>query len=282
RLLAWELAGQLREAAWQVALAEAGMAAQEAATHEARQALDRLTRLVTLGERPRADLVTLEGMLLELDIQLEVARAECHQALAVWRQLSRQSSPPEVKGELLATERPVEDHPQWAQARQGLERAKGERELGVLAAQGTPALGLVARQEQAPGSPTRDALALNLSLPLPWERHRQAAEASLRYAETEASVRLARLTRALEIQRQQARLGLEAARTQASLLERRAQSAREELRLAGRRLEAGELDTLDYVNVMRKTFEAERAARLAELEVGRWIARFNQAQGVLP
>lgn len=282
RLFAWELAGQLREAAWQVALAEAAVAAQEAARQEAQQAQARLTRLVTLGERPRADLVTLEGVLLELDTQLAQARAELGQTLAVWQQLSRQSSPPAVSNEALAAERPVEDHPQWAQAQQTLERAKGERESGALAAKGTPTLGLVARQEQAPGSPTRDALALNLSLPMPWERHRQATEASLRYAETEAAVRLARLTRELAIQRQQARLGLEAALVQATLLMRRAESAREELRLAGRRLEEGELDTLDYVNVMRRTFEAERAARIGQLEVGRWIARFNQAQGVLP
>lgn len=282
RLIAWELAGQLREAAWQVALAEAAVAAQEAASQEARQGQARLTRLVALGERPRADLVTLDGVLLELDTQLEVAHAELRQALATWRQVSRQEAPPAVTTETLTAERPLDELPPWTQARQSLERARAERETGVLAAKGTPALGLMARHEQSPDSPTRDALALNLSLPLPWERHRQAAEAALRYAETEAAVRLERLAREWQGQRQQAALGLEAARKQAELVQRRAQSAREELRLAGRRLEEGEMDTLDYVNVMRRTFEAERAARLGQLEVGRWIARFNQAQGVLP
>ena len=100
--------------------------------------------------------------------------------------------------------------------------------------------------------------------------------------ETEAAVRLTRLERELMLARQQAALGLESARLQAQMAEKRALAAREERRLAGRRLEEGEMDTIDYVSVLRRTLDAERAARLGTLEVGRWIARHNQAQGVLP
>ncbi|MFZ5465867.1 MAG: TolC family protein [Pseudomonadota bacterium] len=282
RLLQLELAGQLREAAWQVALAEASAASLQGASIDARRALERLKRLVALGERPRADLITLEGEILDLDLQLEAARAEQRQALAAWRLISRQDTPPALPLEPLAADRPIEDHPQWAQARLALDRASAERRTGTLAAKGTPTLGMQARHEEPPGSPALDAVTLNLNLPLPWERHRQSAESTLRYTETEAAVRLTRLERELQLQRQQAALGLEASRRQADMAEKRALAARDELRLAGLRLDEGEMDTIDYVSVMRRTFDAERAARLGALEAGRWIARHNQAQGVLP
>lgn len=282
RALQLDLAGQLREAAWQVALAQASAEALQGASEEARHALDRLKRLVALGERPRADLVTLEGEILDLDQQLASARAEARLALASWRLISRQDAPPALPLETAIAEQPIETHPYWAQARFALDRAKAERRTGTLSARGTPTLGVEARHEEPPGSPALDAITLNLNLPLPWERHRQVAEATLRYAETEAAVRLARLERELMLARQQAALGLESARLQAQMAEKRALAAREERRLAGRRLEEGEMDTIDYVSVLRRTLDAERAARLGTLEVGRWIARHNQAQGVLP
>lgn len=283
RLLLLELAGQLREAAWQVALAQATAEALQEAVDEARRAQDRLARLVALGERPRADLVTLEGELLNLDQQLAAAQDGHRQALTTWRLTSRQDAPPSLPPqERPADDQPIEAHPLWAQARQTLDRAGAERRAGTLAAGGAPTLGVQARHEEPPGSPALDAISLSLSLPLPWESHRQAAESSLRYAETEASVRLVRLERELMLARQQAASGLVSARRQAELLDVRARAAREELRLAGRRLEEGEMDTIDYVGVMRRTREAERAARLGKLEVGRSIARHNQTQGVLP
>ncbi|MGK0674073.1 MAG: TolC family protein [Halothiobacillaceae bacterium] len=282
RALQLDLAGQLREAAWQVVLAQASAKALQVASEETRHALDRLKRLVALGERPRADLVTLEGEILDLDQQLASARAETRLALASWRMISRQDAPPALPLETAAAEQPIETHPLWAQARLALERAKAERRTGTLAAKGSPTLGMEARHEEPPGSPALDTISLNLNLPLPWERHRQVAETALRYAETEAAVRLARIERELMLARQQAALGLESAQLQAQMAEKRALAAREERRLASRRLEEGEMDIIDYVSVLRRTLDAERTAQLGRLEVGRWIARHNQAQGVLP
>ncbi|MEW6765447.1 MAG: TolC family protein [Pseudomonadota bacterium] len=280
-LLRLDIAGQLREAAWRVALADASAEHLRRARDDTRHAQGRLKRLVALGERPRADLLTLEGEVLDLDQQLEAARAEQRQALAAWRLLSRQDTPPALSPETEATQ-PIERHPQLAQARMALERATAERRTGTLAAQGQPSVGLQARHERPPGGQPLDALTLSLSLPLPWERQRQAAEASLRYAETEAGVRLAQLERSLLLQRQEAATALASTRRQAERAEKRAQAAREELRLAGRRLDEGEMDTLDYVSVLRRSREAELTARIGALEIGRWIARHNQVQGVLP
>ncbi len=282
RALELELAGALREAAWRVILAKAAAEAMQTAHEQAGHALERLRRLVELGERPRADLVTLEGEILDLQQQWQAALAELHQAELAWQLISRQEAPPLQTQEAKAAEQPLDSHPFWAQARLALDRAGAERRTGVLDAQGNPTLGVLARHEENPGSPERDAISLNLNLPLPWESHRQAIDAGLRYAETEAAVRLARLERELQLQRQQAALGLEAAQRQAQMAKERARAGAEALRLAERRLQEGEMDTIDYVGVLRQSFAAEGAARLAALEVGHWIARYNQAQGVLP
>ena len=282
RALELDLAGQLREAAWQAALTQTSAVALQEAMQATQRALERLQRLVALGERPRADLVTLESELLDLEQQLEAARAEARQALAAWRRVSRQDAPPALPRETAAADQPIESHPYWSRARLALDRAGAERRTGTLAARGNPTLGVEARHEEPPGSPALDAVALTLRMPLPWERQQQATESSLRYAETEAGVSLARVERELLLAREQAALGLESARRQAETAKKRALATREEARLASRRLDEGEMDTIDYVSVLRRSLEAERAARLGELEIGRWIARYNQTQGILP
>lgn len=281
-LLRWELAGQLREAAWRIALAQAALKTLERAKGEAGKARERLARLVALGERPRADLLTLDGELLDLEQQADAAQAELDLAQQAWRLISRQEALPALPKETLAAAQPLETHPQVAQASKMLERARAERRTGVLAAAGSPTVGLAARHEQPPGGPSLDALTLSLNLPLTSERHRAAAEAPLRYAETEASVRMAQVARSIQLQRQEAEHGLASARRQAELAQKRVVTARDELHLAGRRLDEGEMDTMDYVTVMRRGHDAERAAQLSALEIDHWIARSNQAQGLLP
>ncbi|TQV63608.1 MAG: TolC family protein [Halothiobacillaceae bacterium] len=281
-LLRWDLAGQLREAAWRVELAHVALITLEQTKAEADKAHARLARLVALGERPRADLLTLDGELLDLEQQADAARGELSLAQQAWRLISRQEALPAAPKEALAAAQPIEAHPQLAQAGKALERAQAERRSGVLAAAGSPKVGLAARHEQPPGGPSLDALTISLNLPLGSERHRAAAEAPLRYAETGASVQMAQTARLIQLQRQEAEHGLASARRQSELAQRRAATTREALRLAGRRLDEGEMDTVDYVTVMRRSHDAERAAQISVLEIDHWIARSNQAQGLLP
>ncbi|MEW6444597.1 MAG: TolC family protein [Pseudomonadota bacterium] len=280
-LLRLELAGRLREAAWRVHRAAAAKDALGSARDDTLRALARLKRLVELGERPKADPLILEADLLDLEQHIESARAEHHLAIDAWRIESRQDQPPGSTPETPG-ERPLDQHPLLAQARLALERATAERQVGVLAARGQPTLGIQVRHEQPPGAPHLDALTASLSLPLPWESHHQSIEAALRYGESEASVRLTQTRQALSLQRQEAAIHLEASRNLARLAAQRAGLAREEARLAARRLDEGEMDIMDFATALRRAREAERDARLATLDVSRAIARHNQAQGMLP
>jgi outer membrane protein TolC len=160
-------------------------------------------------------------------------------------------------------------------------RAGNERQAGVLAAEGAPVLGVAARQDRTPGAETLNAVVVTLSMPLPWETARSAAEAPLRYAELQAEVEFAKQLRALSVARDAARLALQGARSQVTLLEARAKAEQEALRLAKRQVEEGLLDALDFVTVMRRVREAELAAVLGRLEVERAVSRVNQAEGVV-
>ena len=183
--------------------------------------------------------------------------------------------------EALAGERPIELHPAAQAARSAWRRAGGEREAGVLAAEGAPVLGLAARQDRTPGAEALNAVVVTLSMPLPWEAARGAAEAPLRYAELEAETAWAKQLRALATARDAARLALDGARTQLSLAETRMALELESLRLAKRQVEEGQLDALDFVTVLRRAREAVLAAELSKLELERAVSRVNQAEGVV-
>lgn len=280
-----ELAGLLREAGWDVWLAGARVTGLQQGLDGVRSAQQRVQRAVALGERARVDALTLATEALDVEQQLAAAQLAYAQALTAWQVLSRQAALPGADAaswrEVLASEQPVERHPAVVAARALWLRAGSEREAGVMAAQGAPVLGLGMRQDRTPGAETLNALVVTLSMPLPWEAARAAAEAPLRYAELEAEVGLNRQMRALRAARDAARVALAGARRQVGLLQARVDLAREALRLAQRQLEEGQLDALDFVTVLRRVREAELAAELAQLDAERAVSRVNQAEGVV-
>lgn len=280
-----ELAGLLREAGWDVWIAQARVAGMQRGLDGLRTAEKRVQRAVVLGERARVDALTLAAEVADVAQQVAVAQLAYEQAVAAWRVLSRQNTLPgpgvESWREALVEERPVDLHPQAMAARAAWQRAGSERQAGVLAAEGAPVLGLGARQDRTPGSETLNAVVVTLSVPLPWEVARGAAEAPLRYAELEAEVAFAKQLRILSAARASARVALAGARRQAALAETRVKLEREALRLAQRQLDEGQLDALDYVTVLRRVREAELAAEWVLLEVERAVSRVNQAEGVV-
>lgn len=280
-----ELAGLLREAGWDVLLAQARMEGMQRSLTGLRAAEKRVQRAVALGERARVDALTLAAEVADVELQVAAAQLAYEQAVAVWRVLSRQNTLPGVWREALVDERPIESlmerHPQALAARAAWQRAGSERQAGVLAAEGAPVLGIGAKQDRTPGSETLNAVVVTLSMPLPWETARGAAEAPLRYAELEAEVALAKQLRSLNAARAAARVALDGARRQAMLADERAKLERAALHLAQRQMDEGQLDVLDFVTVLRRVREAELAAALGRLEVERAVSRVNQAEGVI-
>ena len=276
-----ELAGLLREAGWDVLQAQARVQNVQRALDEVRVAEKKIQRALALGERARVDAVTLAAEVADVAQQATAAQLSLQQAVLVWRALSRQEVLPSEWREVLASERPLEQHPAAQAARAAWLRAGGERQVGVLAAEGAPVLGLGARQDRTPGAETLNAVVVTLSMPLPWEAARGAAEAPLRYAELEAEVAWVKQLRALATARDAARLALDGARAQRVLADARMKLEQESLRLAQRQVEEGQMDALDFVTVLRRAREAGLAAELAKIEVERAVSRVNQAEGVV-
>ncbi len=276
-----DLAGLLREAGWDVLQAQARVQNVQRALDEVRVAEKKIQRAQALGERARVDVVTLAAEVADVAQQVAAARVSLQQAVLAWRTLSRQEALPGEWREVLAGERPVEQHPAAQAARAAWRRAGGERQAGVRAAEGAPVLGLGARQDRTPGAETLNAVVVTLSMPLPWEAARGAAEAPLRYAELEAEVAWVKQLRALASAREAARLALEGARAQLVLAETRMKLEQESLRLAERQVAEGQMDALAFVTVLRRAREAGLAAELAKIELERAVSRVNQAEGVV-
>ncbi|MEW5838478.1 MAG: TolC family protein [Pseudomonadota bacterium] len=275
------LAGLLREAGWDVLLAETRVQGLRRALDEVRTAQKKMQRMVVLGERSRVDAVQLGAEAADVAQQHAAAEAALQHATLAWRSLSRQHALPGQWRETLVGERPIELHPVALAARAAWQRAGHERQKAGAETEGAPVLGVGARQDRTPGAETLNAVVMTLSMPLPWASARAATEAPLRYAELEAEVAFNKTLRRLQLEREAARAALQGARQQAGLAEERMQLEQESLRLAERQVAEGQMDALDFVTVLRRVREAVLAAEMARIEVERAVSRVNQAEGVV-
>jgi len=105
-----------------------------------------------------------------------------------------------------------------------------------------------------------------------------AAERSL----AEATAAVARARRDLEQDLSLARNARRQAQQAAQLAQRQQQLAAEGLRFAQRAFELGEDSLFMVLEARRQALAAERTLRLSTLELGRAVARYNQALGVIP
>lgn len=89
------------------------------------------------------------------------------------------------------------------------------------------------------------------------------------------------LKRQLELALQQAALGLKTTRQALELSERQNTLAQENLRLARKSFEQGEINLLDLIQVQTRAFMSEHAFKQWEIELQRYIAKYNQAAGII-
>jgi cobalt-zinc-cadmium efflux system outer membrane protein len=279
------LAGEVREAYWDLAAAEVVL---ERAQHEVEH-LQEIDDLLALRVA-RGDAAPLERDLT----RLEVATAEADAAAArggvaaqraAWRALTGCDEAPPIRREREALNRTETGDPDPRLGLAAAERAIAQASLDAARARPgqAPTLGVLMRRERGQGgAPWIDAIGINVTVPLgsSGSRVRARGEAAQRLAEADAGSAL--VIRDLERDRIAARARLAAARTAAEASRTRRAHAEQALVRATRAHEAGQWDTLALLRVEGLAAEARLAEALSDIEVARAIARHNQLQGVLP
>lgn len=282
RLARWQLAGEVREAAWALALAATELRVQQGRRDAARALEADVARRVDAGDLAPSDRALARAESLAAEAAVLEARARQSAAQVALQRLTGSG----VAGSL--AERPAAEpdpaaHPALAAAREAVQAGQARLDLASATRRDNPTVSAVARFDRdADGLPYRNTIRFGLSVPLDTEARNAPRLAAASAGLAEAEVALQRRERELEAERLRARLALEAAQAAAQAQAGRAEAAGQARDAIERAFRAGERGLAELLRVRSQALDAELAREAAREQAGLALARYHQALGLEP
>lgn len=275
------VAGELRQALWNLLLAR-----QEASLAEQRLKLLRaleadVARRVKVGELARTDLLlasqeSAAAQGTQLDAEARVLRAAQR-----YRVLTGSEALPGDPHEALRE--PPAPHPRLAAAQAGSTQARAGLQLAQTSTRDAPSLGVQMRRERdVYGAAQRDSVGFTFTLPLATEARNAPQIARANTALIDAESRLQRLQAEIEAEQQEATHWLATSRQALQLAEAREQAASERLLLLKRSFTLGEAPLPELLRAQAAASEAGLELARAKVRLSAAHAALNQARGITP
>ena len=283
RALRLKLAGELREAVWQVRLAEAQINLDEERTLTAKKLAEDVARRARAGELAKTDLNLAQNEWRTAQAAVLQNRNRLLQAQQAYTTLTGATVLPDAAVENAQAKPPQDDHPLLEEARQAIEAAQAQVRVASESRRDNPELGLSTRRERGKlNDPYASTVALSLRIPFATAARNLPLMTAAQTALTSAQSEYHRTRLTLEYQRQQAEQALQAADLLLDLARQQRAAARENLDLIQKSFSLGESDLFTLLRARAAAFEAEQAYNQQEIAQALARARLNQAQGVLP
>lgn len=277
------LAGELREAAWQLAALQAELAQLDSQAQALKQLADDVERRVRAGDLARADALAAQAEQWATSALQADARQRLQAARARWTLLTGLVAGPDPTPAAGVDAAPATPHPDLQLAVRSTELARKRVDLMRHSRRDAPELTLGMRQD-VPGRAEASQASLVVALRLPFgtdDRNRPLealALAELDVAQTHEQRLRERLdsdiAAARDVQRS-AEAQLEAETTRARLL-------RERAALIDKSFRAGETPLPDLLRALAAAAQADTAATRQTTALGLARARLQQALGLLP
>jgi outer membrane protein TolC len=278
------LAGEVREAAWQVAAMQAEAKQADAQATALRQLADDVERRVQAGDLARADSLAAQAEQLAAAAAVADTRQRLQAAKSRWTLLTGLAASPDMSaGTATDTAADMGRHPEWHLARQATELARKRVDLMRHSRRDAPELSLGVRQD-APGRGQSSQGSLVVGLRLPFgtdDRNRPieaAALADLDIAQTQEQ----RLRERLDSDLAAARDAERSAQVQLDAETTRARLLRERAVLIDKSFRAGETPLPDLLRALAAAAQADNAVARQTAALGLASARRQQALGLLP
>jgi len=279
-----ELAGEVREAWWNVAAARNAhdLAGRRLAT--ARALETDVLRRFRAGDLSRIDANLVQGERLTAEAETGEAEIALQTAEQSWRKLTGMAAPAGLVGENPSSAaEPVEDHPRLAAAAAAARLAQAKLRIAEATRREAPELALRLVRDRGDSSEAY-ANAVGVQLRLPFSSGPQVrldrAAAGAELAEAEAELVLARHRLRLDVEK--ARADLAAAERQRAMARERQALAADNLGLAERAFALGESDLTTLLRIRATAFEAEAFLDRQRVAQAAAQSRLNQVMGVLP
>jgi len=279
------VAGQVREAAWDVLTQETEVLLAQAQFTALSALAEDVDRRVAAGDLARADALASRAEMLGASGELAQARQHLERAVAHWVALTGQTALPVAseRTEAPATAELSEAHPALRAASLNVELARS-RLVSVEAGRNLPPELVTSFRHTDPGrnDPSSNSIGVAVRLPLGTAgRHRPQLVA----AQTDLDVAQANQVE-LRIQLQSAlataRSALDSTTGQLSEERSRAALLRERAKLIDKSFRAGQASLPDLLRAEAAARQAEAGVRRQETALGLARARLNQALGVMP
>ncbi len=278
------LAGELREAAWQLAASEAEGAQADTQAQGLKQLADDVERRVRAGDLARADALAAQAEhLAAAALQAEV-RQRSQAARARWALLTGLTSAPDLTA---ATNDVAPDsaapHPELQLASQSTELARQRVELMRRSRRDAPELTVGVRQDvSGRAEASQGSVVVGLRLPFGTDDRNRPLEASALAELDVAQTYEQRLRERLDSEIAAARDALRWAQTQLEAETARARLLRERAALIDKSFRAGETPLPDLLRALTAAAQADSAAARQTVALGLARARLQQTLGLLP
>lgn len=277
------LAGELREAIWQVRQVEAQIRLDEARAQTAKKLAEDVAKRVRAGELAKTDLNLAQNEWRTAQAAVLQNRNRLLQAQQAYATLTGTSVLPDDSAESAQSKPLSDDHPLMEEARLAIEVAQAQVHVASQSRRDNPELELSTRRERGSlNDPYASTVALALRLPLATDARNLPLMAAAQTILTRAQSEYTRTRLTLEYQRQQAGQALQAADQLLDLARQQRTASGENLDLIQKSFSLGESDLFTLLRARTAAFEAEQAYNQQEIAQALSRARVNQAQGVLP
>lgn len=278
------IAGQVRDALWDVELNRTATALAEARHRTAQFLQADVEKRWKAGELPKTDTLLAQNETLQAQTQWLRAVAELKHAEHRYWMLTGLKQIPQAAGEAQSAPAGISDsHPLLAEEFARVELARSERNLVQTERRENPQLAFNTRHERgAFDTEFNNSIGVSLRIPLDAEVRAAPMLAAAEMALGEAMSRHAQQKMNLQALLHEAEHNLETTLAEMRVIESQQSLTQENLRLAKKAFELGESDLVSLLRVQALARETEAALASRRIQLQWDIARYNQAVGVLP
>lgn len=280
-----EVAGLVREALWDMALAESRLQQAKFNADVSSRLLESVRKRVEFGDLARADLLLAESEDLQNRSLLTQAEAEMMHSRKAYANLTQTTQvPADYRETLSPSETIADDHPLLEAANALVARKQAAIEWAKTTDsinQPKVNIGAKTSRDQRGGDDMQSA-GIGVVIPFGHSTYDAPEIAAAHLELNQAMAQREHLMRRLEKNLHEAEHGLEVTRAEMKIAGQMRDIAEQQLKMTEISFAAGEINLLDLLKIRGRSLDAIRNAKEQEIKLQRNIALYNQALGVMP
>lgn len=278
-----QLAGDLREALWNIAYNENSLALASNKLEFSSKLKNDVEKRYVAGELAKTDAMLAEQEVLKAQKEMLRAEAELMHARHRYYLLTGLRELPVTYIENQSNLTDYLQSPLWLEAQGKLGLAETERDLVQIESHENMQVLVNVRTSKGPFDTTdNNSVGMRLRIPFGGEDKAAPIKAAAEIGVGNALTEREALKLALDAALHEAEHNLSVSRVELTIAGKQYDIAKESFRLAKKAFQLGETDLVSLLRVQAQTFEAERAFTTRQVQVQWDVARYNQTVGVLP